>query len=366
MTARRSPKHIPELDGVRGIALGLVLIWHYGVCQAAGGDPNTWVGILKNALSLTWSGVDLFFILSGFLIVGILIDAREAPHYFKAFFTRRVCRILPVYYLILLLFPPMSHLALASHNWLFKEALPFWSYFFFLQNFFMHSAGFGPNWLGVTWSLAIEEQFYLLIPLFIRFLSQRWLTAIFVTMIIISPLMRHWLGYWGNYTFPLARADAIAFGALLALLVRNNVALIWLKRHRNYILSTAIVLSLGFIPLTLWKIGIGHPLGHLYLAIIYAAFLLSAFVCRGGTLSRILSARSLCWLGTRSYAIYLFHQPIAGLVYGAMGYSRPRFSSLSESTIMFFCLAIVFVLAECSMRCIERPAMQFGHRIRYT
>jgi len=360
----RQPKRIPELDGVRGIAVALVLIWHYGVCQAKFA-PDSWVTSLSSTLALTWSGVDLFFVLSGFLIVGILVDSKDTPHYFRAFFVRRACRILPVYYVILLLFIPFSRLDISTHTWLFDEKLPFWSYFLFLQNFFMHRVGFGPNWMGVTWSLAIEEQFYLLIPFFVRFFSRKWLVLTFVAMIVISPLARFLLGYWGNYTLPFARADSIAAGALLALLVRNVRVMDWLTRHRHLVVGVAAVLCLGLIPITVWKWGLGHPWGHLWLAAIYSGILLSAYVCRGGLLSLMLSGHCLRWLGTRSYALYLFHQPVAGVVYGALGYNRPKFSSLAESGIMFLCLGLVFLLAEFSMWVIERPAQKLSHRVTY-
>ena len=91
------PQRIPELDGVRGIAILLVVIWHYWIALVINDPLSGLYGAVVKSLYLTWSGVDLFFVLSGFLIGGILLDNREAPGYFKAFYARRVCRIFPLY-----------------------------------------------------------------------------------------------------------------------------------------------------------------------------------------------------------------------------------------------------------------------------
>src|SRR5712692_8308881 len=123
---------IPELDGLRGIAIGMVIIWHYfsTVVQTRPGSPLSY---FEEATRITWSGVDLFFVLSGFLIGGILLDNREAPGYFKAFYARRVCRIFPLYYACLALFAVAWLLALPlgrnpGLDWLLARPMPAWSY----------------------------------------------------------------------------------------------------------------------------------------------------------------------------------------------------------------------------------------------
>jgi peptidoglycan/LPS O-acetylase OafA/YrhL len=122
---------------------------------------------VKLLTPLTASGVDLFFVLSGFLIGSILLDNREAANQFKVFYLRRFCRILPIYFVWIALFFVLGKLLL--NDWLFASRYPAWSYPTFTQNFFMSNiGGFGAGWLAVTWSLAIEEQFYLTAPLLIR------------------------------------------------------------------------------------------------------------------------------------------------------------------------------------------------------
>jgi peptidoglycan/LPS O-acetylase OafA/YrhL len=96
-------RRIPELDGVRGLAILLVLVWHYVSCLLHK-DAGVWVSYVRRLLYLTGTGVDLFFVLSGFLIVGILLDQRGSPDFLKNFFLRRACRIFPLYFLLLALF----------------------------------------------------------------------------------------------------------------------------------------------------------------------------------------------------------------------------------------------------------------------
>lgn len=186
---------MPQLDGIRGIAILLVLIFHFGV-SAVGPQSNSFVYLVGQSLILTWSGVDLFFVLSGFLIGGILLDNRLAPNYFKVFYIRPICRIFPVYYLWLALFAIFAYVLATlilpgALRPLYENPLPFWSYATLTQNLAMAMAGrFGPQWLDATWSLAVEEQFYLTLPLIIRFVPQRRLPYLLITLIAATPILR--------------------------------------------------------------------------------------------------------------------------------------------------------------------------------
>jgi len=151
-------KRISQLDGVRGVAILLVLVYHYFTCQIVA-EPGTLLSYLNRATSLTWSGVDLFFVLSGFLIAGILLDHRDTANYFRVFYLRRACRILPLHVLLLGLFVCFLATPMAvspRFEWVFGQPFPLVSYATFTQNILMGIRGdFGPHWLGVTWSLAV-------------------------------------------------------------------------------------------------------------------------------------------------------------------------------------------------------------------
>src|SRR5712692_10605079 len=208
------------------MAILLVLIWHYVVVQ------QTTVGVFNRVFLLSWSGVDLFFVLSGFLIGGILMDHRQAANYFQVFYVRRICRIMPLYFLWIFLFVvfgivvPLRNEAL---SWLFAQPLPLWSYTTFTQNIVMARAGLGPNWLGITWSLAVEEQFYLALPLMIRAIPPRRLPLVLMTLIVAAPILRIILiarygaqGYLPGYVLTPCRADALLLGVLCAYVMRHE------------------------------------------------------------------------------------------------------------------------------------------------
>lgn len=160
-------KRNPHLDGLRGLAVGMVLLWHYVGCQITPQHTPSLLW-LREIVGMMWSGVDLFFVLSGFLITGILRDQRESRHYWGTFYLRRACRILPLYVILVGSYSLANAAGLNKAPglwWLFYIPMPTWSYATFTQNFYMAAAGgTGANWLGITWSLAVEEQFYLLLP----------------------------------------------------------------------------------------------------------------------------------------------------------------------------------------------------------
>src|SRR6266568_5097276 len=155
---------IPELDGLRGIAIGMVIIWHYFSTVVRAG-PSSPLSYLVAATRATWSGVDLFFVLSGFLIGGILLDARGATNYYRVFYRRRFFRIVPIYAAVLLIFPIFTLLRHGAHPAPAAGAPPWYMYWTFTQNLWMAAtSSLGTNSLGMTWSLAVEEQFYLTLP----------------------------------------------------------------------------------------------------------------------------------------------------------------------------------------------------------
>jgi peptidoglycan/LPS O-acetylase OafA/YrhL len=179
--------YLPELDGVRGLAILGVLLAH-GVLFL-GVVPNTAMGhVLATIFVPGWGGVDLFFTLSGFLITGILLRARKRQRYFASFYMRRVLRIFPIYYLFLagtLLAAQVSQIMALQIPSGFEGRVP---YFFYLQNwpvFWRNWTGIGTLW-GAYWSLAVEEQFYLVWPAVVRFVSLRAVSALCISGFLCS------------------------------------------------------------------------------------------------------------------------------------------------------------------------------------
>src|SRR5579863_2282559 len=171
---------VPSLDGIRGFAILLVMLWH-GLFVPLSNLPNHPVAERLIGLGrLSWSGVDLFFVLSGFLIGGILLDASASTSYFSTFYIRRAHRILPLYAAVVSCVLIAPRLFGGWNHWASNQ-ISVGYYATFLQNFWMAKNNlFGSNVLGVTWSLAVEEQFYLSLPIAIRYLSRSqlwWLVA---------------------------------------------------------------------------------------------------------------------------------------------------------------------------------------------
>jgi len=248
-----SSTRIPALDGLRGIAILLVLIQHTFLGFHFVHHPA--LNWLVRMSRLSWSGVDLFFVLSGFLIGGILLDARSSPNYFKTFYLRRAYRILPLYFLVLTLAWltfKAGQLGWLRGDWagLFSGAIPWWTFFTFTQNISMVLAGplVGRAGLSPTWSLAVEEQFYLTLPLVVRFASKRRLVQIVAGGIAGAALMRFLVALhspdrmFATYLLTPCRADALGLGVLAAVLVRERQAWAYVRARRWGLYAAAGVL----------------------------------------------------------------------------------------------------------------------------
>jgi peptidoglycan/LPS O-acetylase OafA/YrhL len=374
--------HIPELDGLRGLAIVLVLIWHYFVSPL---QPNSsWLGwpILKWSLILTWSGVDLFFVLSGFLLAGILLDNKGAVNYFRAFYTRRVCRIFPLYFLWVFLFIGLSLIVLprvtpgASIGALFTGALPVWSYLTFTQNFVMaHIGGFGAEGLGITWSLAIEEQFYLILPFIIYFIPEKKLPYLLVPLALMAPIVRLLFYYFGTQSgfagtvLMPGRTDALLVGVLCAYFIRQKGITQFLAAKIKFLYGVLAVFLLGtvfFILLSPFTTSFGMlALGYSWLALLYACFLLIAITEKKGPVTSLLRAKFLQDLGRIAFGVYLIHQTINSLSHSLLLNQIPRMSTVYDVLVTLGALAATILIAYISWSVFEKPIVAWGRSVRY-
>ena len=341
----------------------MVVMWHYIACQV-----TTHSGKPIQELSLGWSGVDLFFVLSGFLIAGILIDHKSATNYFQIFYIRRVCRIFPVYFLVLGAFIVAGNTAYFSaprFDWLLAKPMPILSYASFTQNFFMGwSNSYGANWLAMTWSLAVEEQFYLVVPLIIYFFPRRHAFCFLAVGVLAAPVLRcAWPGFFAFVGAPW-RADSLFSGACLAFLVRSPMCLDLLTKYRGLVMALAATMFAGTICM-LFKARHFGEFDHFWLAGFYSSIILISAVYMDHWVSILMANPVLRWFGHYSYGIYMFHQPIIGVVRGAVRDSAPGIHSTqdAELTLLAFCLTLI--LAMISYHGMERPILSFGHRFKY-
>jgi peptidoglycan/LPS O-acetylase OafA/YrhL len=393
---------IPELDGLRGVAILLVLFYHY--FQSA--PLPRFVATLG---SLSWSGVDLFFVLSGFLLGGILLDAKTSPAYFKTFYARRAFRILPVYALTCLAFWIGSVFAAKTADnqaltWLLAHPLPWQTYVTFTQNFSMTYYGtLGAAWLGATWSLAVEEQFYLILPFLIRYVRDRKLLVWLGVMIVAAPLSRASLRIFYSHpeaavlTLMPCRADALMLGVGAAYVLRKEKARRWLNVHRRWLYAALLVLCLGMAwmashsganevganslpavtgadpptqtpsdpsPYALLKIA-SSSLNYTWIALFYLCVLMIAVTQRSSLLSRLLRVGPLMSIGLIAYGTYLFHQVILGLYFAFFNGRLPGISSFADFGITILALFATLALAAASWVYFEKPLVRRGHKYRY-
>ena len=365
-----SSKRIPELDGLRGIAISLVLFGHYFV-NIWHTIPGTYGAYLQSALRLTGTGVDLFFVLSGFLIGGILLDKRTSGNYFLAFYARRFFRIFPLYYLVLCAFVLIAICFPTSSDWLLKDPVPLWSYFAYIQNYLMGARGhFGANFLGITWSLAIEEQFYLTLPLLVWLLKPRYLGRLLIAYVIAGPAIRYaeslHSGAFGAYVLTLGRADALLFGVLIAMAYRSPTLWAWVQTHSRLLWTAFFVLLFGMIPIALKprSLLVDEILRPSWVTLLFGCLLVLS-LSANGILNRILRNRHLRQVGVYAYCLYLIHQAILGLCYAVFRHSEPKIFSIWGCWIPVLALCVCYGVAVASWRYFESPLLEVGHRVGY-
>jgi peptidoglycan/LPS O-acetylase OafA/YrhL len=362
------PKRIPELDGFRGIAVLMVIIEH--VYEAA---PLPAIGMPRPLYSLLthgWLGVDLFFILSGFLITGILLDERESKDYFQSFYRRRALRILPLALTCLFLFSIIYRHANDG-----RFLLSFVLTLLFCANFKILFGVLAVPGTGVMWSLAVEEHFYLLWPIAIRRLSRRSIGYLAIAIVLLSPVARGLAMHYGVraravYELSWFRFDGLAIGALLAVFVRSRhftirktwiAALGWLG---IILILTVILRPYGVL---LPKSTLGEALRYTQAQAVFGAAMAVALAYHGSFGTGFLRSRFLVWTAGISYCLYLIHMSVGDLYYwtlhragihdvatlGATGALLARYAVI---------LPVSFALAVLSGKYLEGPFLRMRRK----
>jgi peptidoglycan/LPS O-acetylase OafA/YrhL len=370
-------RHIPALDGVRGLAIACVIVRHLALELPSLSQPGALLDrILGSVGRFGYLGVDLFFVLSGFLITGILVDAKGGTRYFRTFYARRVLRIFPLYYAACLFFivilphvpnmanDPGVHTLVRNQAWYWLYATNLLAAFNVPEATPLQTAHF--------WSLAVEEQFYLIWPFIIWICSRRALWRVTIGAIVVALLIRIALvltvpdGWGGAYILMPARIDALGVGALLALTVREPGGLVRIARMQRIILPIAAV---GILGLSAVRHGFEYhdsvvvTLGFSIVALGGGALIGCALVAPGmSATGRFFRSPILRSLGRYSYALYVVHYPMFYVVHRfnfftrippVMGSTIPAWSVMSLVLI-----GLSFAVAWVSWHVYEAPILR--------
>jgi peptidoglycan/LPS O-acetylase OafA/YrhL len=341
-------KRIPQLDAVRGIAILLVILHN---------ERSVFPSLhLERLFANGWMGVDLFFVLSGFLITGILLDAKESDGYFRHFYARRCLRIWPLYYsLIVFMFVIVPLVRPSDAHTVFDKSSPWWAYPLFLQNVLIPVPTNAAGPLAVTWSLAIEEQFYLVWPWIVRYGSRAQVRWFAILVIALSPALRVYLSFQNVnlYTNVFCRLDGLMAGALLALAVRSDA---FLPDRFVRWAWMALVLSVPLAFAT--EAANARWIVFSLSAVASASLVYLALFSSQAWLQATLTNRFLVYTGIISYGLYLLHKIPFDLAKGVHVEQHPLLA-------LSILLAACYALAAASWHLLERPFLKVSDGVRH-
>jgi peptidoglycan/LPS O-acetylase OafA/YrhL len=366
------------LDGVRGLAILAVLLYH-GVLYSGSRSSHFIDQSLRDLVSFGWAGVDLFFVLSGFLITGILLDSRTSPTYYRSFYARRVLRIFPLYFACLAGF--IFVLPLVGRWDSMVEAVrqnQFW-YWTYLVNWRIGLQGWSEFFeLGHFWSLAVEEQFYMVWPFVVLTFRPATLAKICIACVVGALALRVWLvfsGYpIGAYVLTPCRLDALSLGALLAIGVRNPASHAILARFAPRVLvvcfvaiASIFVLNRSFWPTGAFTLTLGLSIVALASASLMATLL---FRPEARWLAGFFRSSPMRFLGKYSYGIYVIHHPVI-IMLGRSRLGGAEWRQFGDTEIMGQLLAVTLGiglsvgLALTSWYLLETPFLRLKSKFPY-
>jgi peptidoglycan/LPS O-acetylase OafA/YrhL len=352
---------VSELDGLRGIAILLVLVFHF---TPASGPLHP----LAHVFQVGWIGVDLFFVLSGYLITGILLDSAGRPHYYRNFIVRRSLRIFPLYYVCMLLYGYLTFypspvrwsefLSVGDARW----------YLFYVGNVwaFLRNAWPGAAILTPLWSLQVEEQFYCSFPFLVQAVRRKTLAGILIASVVAALVARIILAFAtpansvGAYVLMPCRMDALALGGLVAIAAREAPA--WLKHPwigRLTLLCAAVFIAVCLlVSETPWSRAM-RTAGYSAIDLAFTGVLVLLIGRRQPLLLRVCRWRWLVWLGIISYGLYLLHVPALTLA----DRLAPMLHQAPRGSVMFFvAMAVAVGAASLSWVAFESQLLRLKNR----
>ncbi len=357
---------VAELDGIRGLAALLVLLYHAFYMSLLNQPVAGLAKLLAAATKAGWLGVDLFFVLSGLLITGILLDSQAERHYFRNFYARRVLRIMPLYYAALLVLLVCYQ---GSGSFVLLGSV----YLTNLAALFAVPMLFGP-----LWSLSVEEHFYLLWPWLVRYLNVRRLAVLAGLIVLLTPLARALafgrIGAMEIYFYSWFRFDGLALGALLAIWLRGaNCTVVRLKGAALAAVMAGVIIIAAGLPFGMLSRErfAGTTLLYTAAQLIFAGLIAAALLPGRSWFKTALSWRPLTWCGEVSYCFYLVHVFCFHLIDWLLAQAGVELSAMIGLAGAITVRALVgtvasFVIAALSWRYFETPILSLRRHFTAT
>ncbi len=346
-------RRLPALEGLRGMMTLMVVVSHYFAELPHG----------VRAVMFGWVAVDMFFVMSGYLIGKLILEKKGHANFFLVFYVRRSLRILPPYVLVVAVVWALVEMLPAWTD--APVRFPLWSYLTFTQTFLMvDQASIGAHWLAPTWTLAVEEHFYLVIPAVLVFTPARRLIWGLIAAAVIAVALRAALSGQGpeaafaSLVLLPARADILVLGLLAAVgVVRGRID--W-SRWLTWLRIAPLVALVATFALQMLAPALFPVLSPTLIAAGCAGYLLA--IVRDAPEARVHHAAWLRFLGANSYCIYLTHMPVLGLMHGGLLGAAPDVETPVQWAVSFAALPVALLVGWAMTKLVEEPAMKLGRR----
>jgi peptidoglycan/LPS O-acetylase OafA/YrhL len=351
-------RRIATLDGLRGLLTITVMLSHY-----FGEVPHGF-----RFAMFGWIAVDMFFILSGFLIGKLILERHHHGNFFLVFYVRRFLRIIPVYFIVVVIVGAIFHYF--PRPWMEAEpSFPLWSYLSFTQIFYMiNTQSIGAHWLAPTWTMTVEEHFYLVAPALIAFIPRKWLVPVLVSCAVSSLFLRLFIftadaGTMAGFVLLPARADTLICGMLGAVAVRSAIVS-WVRiipviRMIPFLAVIGVAATLTTGTMTVFDIA--NPS---LIAVGGSAYILCIVL---GALNGVnYSSKILQFFGNNGLCIYLIHLPVLGLMHGLILGGIPDIATPAQWLVTIASPPVTVLLSRGLTKWVEEPLSAYGRTWRWS
>lgn len=351
-------RRIAELDGLRGFMTIAVVVSHF-FGEVQHGVP---------ALMFGWIAVTMFYVLSGFLIARLILNKGHHDNFFQVFYIRRICRTFPIYLVcVFLIFWLNSNFH--PETTLHGENIPLWAYLTFTQNFWIAQTGsMGTHWLAPTWTLALEEQFYLVAPALLLFVPRRWLVRVLTALLLLGPIARAYV-LFASDLHPLAanvllptNSDVLIAGILAAVLLANP-SIDWSRYSFALRVAPLIALVVVAIVSSFAHSDLATVLRPLLISLGCACHLMS--VVQGAQEGKRYQSEILQFFCRTSYATYLTHLMVLGVLHNVVLGTPPDIETAQQIAVTVLAIPATIGLAWLLTTFVENPITDYGRSFKW-